>query len=83
MSPEPLIKPPGSAASSIASDRQALTRKRRFRHLERGGLKQTPVGCDDVALLDQEDVAENHFSCDDALSHAIPNDVGMRRRHPA
>ena len=47
------------------------------------GLEQPRVGCDDISLLNQQDVARNHIGSGNALSHAIPNDVGMRCRHLA
>ena len=51
--------------------------------MQRGRLDQPRVGRNGVAFFDEDDVAGHELARRDALPLAVPNDVGVRRRHLA
>ena len=69
--------------SDILRHRQAFARERRFCRLQRGGLDQPRVGRNGVAFFDENDVAGHELGRRDALSGAVSDDIGVRRRHLA
>jgi len=68
---------------SVLRYRQALACERRLRRLQRGRLDQPRVGRHGVALFDEYEVAGHKLARQDALSGAVPYDVGVRCRHLA
>ena len=72
-----------SDRGDILRHRQALACQRRLRRLQRGGLDQPRVGGNGVAFFDEDDVAGYEFCRRNALSAAVANDIGVRRRHLA